>query len=81
MDSRNNNRQSLVYMMVFVGIIILVFYAVRQQSMTSDEISIGEVAQQIISGKIMFGILTNMVIRNMNIMGTGVFTKDLKTVR
>lgn len=52
MDSRNNNRQSLVYMMVFVGIIILVFYAVRQQSMTSDEISIGEVAQQIISGKI-----------------------------
>lgn len=52
MDSRNNNRQSFVYMMVFVGIIILVFYAVRQQSITSDEISIGEVAQQIMAGKV-----------------------------
>ncbi len=52
MDSRNNNRQSLVYMLVFVGIIILVFYAVRQQSIVSDEISIGEVAQQIIDGKV-----------------------------
>ena len=39
-------------MMVFVGIIILVFYAVRQQSVTSDEISISEVAEQIIQGKI-----------------------------
>lgn len=38
--------------MVFVGIIILVFYAVRQQSITSDEISIGEVAQQIMAGKV-----------------------------
>ena len=52
MDSQNNNRQSLVYMLVFVGIIILVFYAVRQQSITSDEISIGEVAQQIINGRV-----------------------------
>lgn len=39
-------------MLVFVGIIILVFYAVRQQSVVSDEISIGEVAQQIIDGKV-----------------------------
>ena len=39
-------------MMVFVGIIILVFYAVRQQSITSDEISISEVAEQIIQGRV-----------------------------
>ena len=52
MDSHNNNRQSLVYMLVFVGIIILVFYAVRQQATISEEISIGEVAQQIIDGKV-----------------------------
>ena len=52
MDSRNNNRQSLVYMLVFVGIIILVFYAVRLQSIISDEISIGEVAQEIMDGRI-----------------------------
>ena len=52
MDSHNNNRQSLVYMLVFVGIIILVFYAVRQQAIISEEISIGEVAQQIIDGKV-----------------------------
>jgi len=51
-DSHNNNRQSLVYMLVFVGIIILVFYAVRQQAIISEEISIGEVAQQIIDGKV-----------------------------
>ena len=52
MDSRNNNRQSLVYMMVFVGIIILVFYAVRQQAEATDDITIGEVAQQISDGEI-----------------------------
>lgn len=39
-------------MLVFVGIIILVFYAVRQQAITTEELSIGEVAQQIISGKV-----------------------------
>ncbi len=52
MDARNNNRQSLVYMLVFVGIIILVFYAVRQQAMISEELSIGEVAHQIMDGRI-----------------------------
>ena len=52
MDSGSNNRQSLVYMLVFVGIIILVFYAVRQQAITTEELSIGEVAQQIVEGKI-----------------------------
>lgn len=52
MDSGSNNRQSLVYMLVFVGIIILVFYAVRQQAITTEELSIGEVAQQIIAGKV-----------------------------
>jgi len=51
-DSGSNNRQSLVYMLVFVGIIILVFYAVRQQAITTEELSIGEVAQQIVEGKI-----------------------------
>jgi cell division protease FtsH len=51
-DSGSNNRQSLVYMLVFVGIIILVFYAVRQQAITTQELSIGEVAQQIIAGKV-----------------------------
>jgi len=51
-DSGSNNRQSLVYMLVFVGIIILVFYAVRQQAITTEELSIGEVAQQIIAGKV-----------------------------
>jgi len=39
-------------MLVFVGIIILVFYAVRQQAITTEELSIGEVAQQIIAGKV-----------------------------
>ncbi|HDD55548.1 MAG TPA: ATP-dependent metallopeptidase FtsH/Yme1/Tma family protein [Chloroflexi bacterium] len=39
-------------MLVFVGIIILVFYAVRQQAITSDEISISEVAEQIMDGKV-----------------------------
>ncbi len=52
MDSGSNNRQSLVYMLVFVGIIILVFYAVRQQAITTQELSIGEVAQQVIDGKV-----------------------------
>lgn len=52
MDSGSNNRQSIVYMMVFIGIIILVFYAVRQQSITTEDISIGEVAQQIIDGRL-----------------------------
>ena len=39
-------------MMVFIGIIILVFYAVRQQSITTEDVTIGEVAQQIISGRL-----------------------------
>ncbi len=52
MDSGSNNRQSIVYMLVFVGIIILVFYAVRQQSITTENITIGEVAQQIIDGRL-----------------------------
>jgi len=51
-DSGSNNRQSIVYMLVFVGIIILVFYAVRQQSITTENITIGEVAQQIIDGRL-----------------------------
>jgi len=45
-----NNRQSLIYILLFVGIIILVFYSFRQQSITTENITIGEVAQEIISG-------------------------------
>jgi cell division protease FtsH len=51
-DSGSNNRQSIVYMLVFIGIIILVFYAVRQQSVTTENTTIGEVAQQIIDGRL-----------------------------
>ncbi|MCJ7733610.1 MAG: ATP-dependent zinc metalloprotease FtsH [Anaerolineales bacterium] len=39
-------------MLVFVGIITLVFYAVRQQAIISEDITIGEVAQQIIDGRL-----------------------------
>jgi cell division protease FtsH len=39
-------------MLVFVGIIILVFYAVRQQATTTNEISISEVAEQIMNGRV-----------------------------
>ena len=50
MDSGTNNRQSLIYILLFVGIIILVFYSFRQQAITTEDITIGEVAQEIISG-------------------------------
>ncbi len=50
MESGTNNRQSLIYILLFVGIIILVFYSFRQQSITTENITIGEVAQEIISG-------------------------------
>jgi len=49
-ESGTNNRQSLIYILLFVGIIILVFYSFRQQSITTENITIGEVAQEIISG-------------------------------
>ncbi len=50
MDSGTNNRQSIIYIMLFVGIIILVFYSFRQQTITTEEITIGQVAQEIKSG-------------------------------
>ena len=50
-DSGANNRQSVIYIMLFVGIIILVFYSFRQQAVTTEDITIGEVAQEIKSGK------------------------------
>lgn len=50
MDSGANNRQSIIYIMLFVGIIILVFYSFRQQTITTEEITIGQVAQEIKSG-------------------------------
>lgn len=49
-DSGANNRQSIIYIMLFVGIIILVFYSFRQQTITTEEITIGQVAQEIKSG-------------------------------
>ena len=52
MDSGTNNRQSVIYIMLFVGIIILVFYSFRQQAVTTEDITIGEVAQEIKSGKL-----------------------------
>lgn len=52
MDSGTNNRQSIIYIMLFVGIIILVFYSFRQQTNATDELAIGEVAQLIIDGNL-----------------------------
>ena len=52
MDSGTNNRQSIIYIMLFVGIIILVFYSFRQQTVTTEDITIGQVAQEIKSGKL-----------------------------
>lgn len=52
MDSGTNNRQSIIYIMLFVGIIILVFYSFRQQTVTTEDITIGQVAQEIKFGKL-----------------------------
>ncbi len=52
MDPGTNNRQSFIYILLFVGIIILVFYSFRQQATTTEELTIGEVAQQIVDGKL-----------------------------
>ena len=52
MDSGANNRQSIIYILLFVGIIILVFYSFRQQAVTTEDITIGQVAQEIKSGKL-----------------------------
>ncbi len=52
MDSGANNRQSVIYILLFLGIIILVFYSFRQQTVATEELSIGEVAQLIVEGKI-----------------------------
>ena len=50
MDSGTNNRQSIIYILLFVGIITLVFYSFRQQAISSEELTIGELAQDIKSG-------------------------------
>lgn len=52
MDSGTNNRQSIIYVMLFVGILILVFYSFRQQAVTTEDVTIGVVAQEIKSGKL-----------------------------
>jgi cell division protease FtsH len=51
-DSGANNRQSIIYILLFIGIIILVFYSFRQQSIASEDLTIGEVAQLIMDGKL-----------------------------
>ena len=52
MDSGANNRQSIIYILLFIGIIILVFYSFRQQAISTEEITIGEVAQEVINGRL-----------------------------
>ena len=52
MESGANNRQSIIYILLFIGIIILVFYSFRQQAISTEEITIGEVAQEIIDGRL-----------------------------
>jgi cell division protease FtsH len=51
-DPSSNNRQSIIYVLLFVGIIVLVFYSFRQQAVSNQDITIGEVAQQIETGEI-----------------------------
>ncbi|MDZ7844047.1 MAG: ATP-dependent zinc metalloprotease FtsH [Anaerolineales bacterium] len=50
MDS--NNRSSFIYILLFVSIIVLVFYNFQQQQLTSDELTIGEVANKIKTGEV-----------------------------
>jgi cell division protease FtsH len=51
-DSGANNRQSIIYILLFLGIIILVFYSFRQQTIATEDLTIGEVAQLIVDGKL-----------------------------
>jgi len=51
-DSSNNSRSSIIYILLFIGIIILVVYNFQQQAVETDELTIGEVAAQITSGDI-----------------------------
>lgn len=50
--SANNTRSSIIYILLFIGIIILVVYNFRQQAIDSEDLTIGEVAAQIQSGRI-----------------------------
>ena len=52
MDSSNNRRSSIIYILLFIGIIILVVYNFRQQTLETNELTIGEIAAQISSGAI-----------------------------
>jgi len=47
-----NNRSSIIYILLFISIIVLVFYNFRQQTLSSEELTIGEVAQKIKSGDV-----------------------------
>ena len=50
MDS--NNRSSIIYILLFVSIIVLVFYNFQQQRVSSEELTIGEVASKIRAGEV-----------------------------
>ena len=47
-----NNRSSIIYILLFISIIVLVFYNFRQQTLSNEELTIGEVAQKIKSGDV-----------------------------
>lgn len=50
MDS--NNRSSIIYILLFISIIVLVFYNFQQQRVTSEELTISEVASKIRAGDV-----------------------------
>jgi len=48
----SNNRSSIIYILLFVSIIVLVFYNFQQQRVSSEELTIGEVASKIRAGEV-----------------------------
>lgn len=52
MDPSSNNRSSIIYILLFAAIVILVFYNFRQQAISEQEVTIGEVAAMIKAGEL-----------------------------
>jgi cell division protease FtsH len=48
----SNNRSSIIYILLFISIIVLVFYNFQQQRVSSEELTIGEVASKIRAGEV-----------------------------
>jgi cell division protease FtsH len=48
----SNNRSSIIYILLFISIIVLVFYNFQQQRVSSEELTIGEVASKIRAGDV-----------------------------